>query len=325
MIEMKKIIIKEGPLVLIKNIIISEIISSIILYFASFAENYEILYRSMSASLLPRYDIFIMIAFSLFQILLILFVFMRWYFSYFVFEGESCLKITGVFMRRKRYFLLKSVASIESSEHIAERFIRHGSITIAFNQGNPIKIRNVEHYEERISELKSFINLHSAKEKLSLVHLLSLSESEHLEFKETLRFDTKQNIVSRDIERASLKTIAGFLNSGGGVLLLGVGDDKKIFGLARDYETLKRKDADGFESFLMALVKNSLGVEFCQSLDIIFENIEGKEISLVRIGSGFKPAYLTHEGKEEFFIRTGNSTHSLSIREAEEYVRKRWG
>ena len=64
--------------------------------------------------------------------------------------------------------------------------------------------------------------------------LIAAGESATLEFKSTLRWDLRAGKTSPAIERASLKTISAFLNTNGGILLIGVRDDGTVEGIESD-------------------------------------------------------------------------------------------
>ena len=53
------------------------------------------------------------------------------------------------------------------------------------------------------------------------------------------------------IEKVAARTVAGFMNAQGGLLVIGVDDDGKPLGLDRDLATLGRKDLDGFQQTLV--------------------------------------------------------------------------
>jgi len=72
--------------------------------------------------------------------------------------------------------------------------------------------------------------------------LIAGGESGSLEFKQTMRWDTKLQKRSTEVQRASMKTVCAFLNSGGGTLLIGVADTGKPTGLEDDLQ-----DRDGAE------------------------------------------------------------------------------
>ena len=64
--------------------------------------------------------------------------------------------------------------------------------------------------------------------------LIKRGESKTLEFKSTLRWNLKEDRKDQAVTRAVLKTIAAFLNTEGGDLLIGVADDGSIVGIEQD-------------------------------------------------------------------------------------------
>lgn len=158
-----------------------------------------------------------------------------------------------------------------------------------------------------------------------LPSLIRSGEDEQVEFKSTARWDLRANKVNRVLSDIVAQTIAGFANSGGGSLLIGVDDDGRIVGLGFDYETLKRKDRDGFAQFITTLVSDRLGSENCRFVHLLFAEIEGQDVCRVIIEPADAPVYL-HDGKQaRFFLRTGNTTRDLDAREVIQYALSRWG
>ena len=153
--------------------------------------------------------------------------------------------------------------------------------------------------------------------------LIQRGESAELEFKTSLRWDVRQNKLNRDLESVVIKTVAGFLNSElGGVLLLGVDDRGNVVGLQNDYSTLKKQDRDGFENFLLTLLLDAYGKEVSMLIRIDFHDFQGNDIC--RISSRPAPKAVFLKEGEQLFIRTGNSTRQLSTREAIDYCKMRW-
>lgn len=60
------------------------------------------------------------------------------------------------------------------------------------------------------------------------------------------RRDLRENQPSKVMEDAVVKTVAGFLNTDGGTVLIGVGPDRQVLGLTYDYPRVKQPNADGF-------------------------------------------------------------------------------
>lgn len=155
--------------------------------------------------------------------------------------------------------------------------------------------------------------------------LIQAGESKTIEFKSTARWDIKEKRINKTLEHIIIKTVAAFLNTAGGSLLIGVDDEGKILGLANDYKTLgKKQDKDGFENWLTTLLLDNIGKDFSPFIHIDFYIIDGKEICKIAIKEAPGPAYVKEGTAETLFIRTGNSTRSLTTREAVEYCKQKW-
>ena len=161
--------------------------------------------------------------------------------------------------------------------------------------------------------------------EIDLEALIAAGESSTIEFKSSARWDFKEERPSKLLEAVIVKTLAGFMNSGGGVLLIGVSDDGAVVGLERDFATLsKRPDRDGYQQFLVHLVSRDMGAETCACLSISFHPVRGMEVCRVSIEPGPKPVYIEDGAATRFFVRTGNLTQELSTRASAEYIAERW-
>lgn len=164
--------------------------------------------------------------------------------------------------------------------------------------------------------LKSNVN-----ENSTLSQLIKQGESTYLEFKSTLRWNIRTAKKDVAIEHANLKTIAAFLNSSGGTLLIGVRDDGSIEGI----ETDAFSDNDKFLLHLWNLIKSYLGQEFCPFIDTKLETYGNKNVCIVRCLPANRPAFLRQTGfEEEFYIRTGPSSSKLGISDALKYISDRF-
>ncbi len=159
----------------------------------------------------------------------------------------------------------------------------------------------------------------------SILKLLEEGESQTVEFKSSLKYDYRQVKTNKSLEFIALKTIAGFLNADGGILLIGVNDYSEVLGLANDYWTLKHKDKDGFQQRIIQIVSNVLGTDICQLLHITFHSINDKEICCINIDPSRKPVYIQEGNRTVFYLRTGNVTKPLNTKETVEYLKPRIG
>ncbi len=93
---------------------------------------------------------------------------------------------------------------------------------------------------------------------IDVAALLEKGESDRVEFKETARWNVRDDKKDARMEQVVAKTVAAFLNSSGGTLLIGVDDDGRVHGLDRDFATLRTPDADRFELWLRDMLTASL-------------------------------------------------------------------
>jgi predicted HTH transcriptional regulator len=155
--------------------------------------------------------------------------------------------------------------------------------------------------------------------------LIADGESEHVEFKAGARWDIERGCVSRAIEDAVTRAIAGFLNHAGGSLLIGVTDDGEICGIDADRRTLRDADRDGYERFIIGLVRTRIGGEACPLVHVTFHVCAGRDVCRVIVEAAGTPTYVHDGATSRLFVRLGNSTRELDVREAMEYVSYRFG
>lgn len=156
-----------------------------------------------------------------------------------------------------------------------------------------------------------------------LAAILAEGEGERIEFKACARWDAQLGRVNRALEAAVARTIAGFLNHEGGTLLIGVTDTGDIAGLQADYQTLKRRDRDGFQQFLMGLVQSKLGGHTCAQVHVEFCEVRGMDVCRITVEPSRIAVYFQDGTVARYFVRTGNGTRELDAREAIAHVARR--
>ncbi|OQY25732.1 MAG: hypothetical protein B6I37_00335 [Desulfobacteraceae bacterium 4572_35.2] len=157
-----------------------------------------------------------------------------------------------------------------------------------------------------------------------LTALISHGENDRVEFKSSFRWDHKQNGVNKALEHSVLKTIAAFMNSEGGCLLIGINDDGEAVGLEKDFTTLKTKNRDGFEVAIMTAIASKLGTPQCSKVTILFHTINTMEICHILVIKASKAVFVEERKDTKFFLRTGGGTKELNIKEASEYIADHW-
>ena len=179
---------------------------------------------------------------------------------------------------------------------------------------------------------KRFFYRVNRMEMPTLESLLEDDENRYLEFKSSLRWDYRQEKTNPDLEKVILKTLAAFGNTDGGILLIGIDDDKNIIGLEKDFQTLKRKDSDFYEIHLRNLLHREMGVKYVSKhIRTQFETTaEGLVVCKIKVIPADEPQFLTVKDKngnpdEKFYVRSGNSSQEIkSMAEVNDYINKRF-
>ena len=152
-----------------------------------------------------------------------------------------------------------------------------------------------------------------------LHQLAGNGETDNVEFKSTLRCNLHTGKADKKMENACLKTIAAFLNSNGGVLLVGVDDDGNALGLADDKFSNEDKQLLHWNN----LVKSHLGVEYAQFIRASMEDLNGQRILLIQSITSPRPVFFARDNDEVFYVRAGNATQQLKPSEILAYIDQR--
>lgn len=158
----------------------------------------------------------------------------------------------------------------------------------------------------------------SIEGEFDLSAVVTNGESEAVEFKSTLR--TNLHTGNRDprMELTVLKTLAGFLNTSGGMLIIGVADDGSPVGIQAD----DFGNEDKMSLHLVNIVKARLGVHAMTSLHAHFDDHDDCRVMVVKCRRASVPVFLKDGDTERFYIRTGPSTTELSASQTQEYIKQ---
>lgn len=162
-----------------------------------------------------------------------------------------------------------------------------------------------------------------AEQRRTTAELISAGESHVVEFKETARYNAHTSAADKNLEHAVVKSVAGFLNAGGGVLLIGVHDEQRPTGLDVDYQTTGNRGRDGFENWLVTKLEQELGRPAIASfVRVSFDAFVEGDVCRVDVKPSDRAVYVGDAA--EFFVRMGNSTRPYNTRDALEYIQTRW-
>ena len=161
------------------------------------------------------------------------------------------------------------------------------------------------------------------EQRRTTTELIEAGESKNVEFKQTARYNSHTGKADKKLEHSVLKSVAGFMNASGGVLLVGVHDNQTPTGMADDYSTTGNNGRDGFENWLVTQLERELGKSPTATLvDVAFEEFPEGDVCRIDVRPSPKAVYLGDDA--DFYVRMGNSTRLYNTRDAMEYIRSRW-
>ena len=151
-------------------------------------------------------------------------------------------------------------------------------------------------------------------------------ESKVVEFKSTGRKNLHTEKKDPRIEWAIVKTLAGFMNSSGGTLLVGVADDGSVVGIEQDYPFLKKPDPDAWELWLTELITESMGTLAATELSVEIAEQDGGVVARIDVGPAAEPVFAKAKGEkvDHFYTRVNNSTRELLGHDLMQYLDHRW-
>ena len=158
------------------------------------------------------------------------------------------------------------------------------------------------------------------EDDVDLKELISSGETDAVEFKSTLRMNLHTKNVDPRMGHSVLKTLAGFLNSKGGTLVVGVSDDGTPVGIEAD----EFPNEDKMSLHLVNIVNRSMGPDAWIKMHANFDDYECHRVLVVHCEQSRAPVYLKEGNEEGFYVRTGPSTIKLPVSQVQDYISQRF-
>jgi len=157
--------------------------------------------------------------------------------------------------------------------------------------------------------------------KVSVSKLIECGEGHNVEFKETLEYDVKLNRHNPNLNKECLRTIAAFLNTDGGTLLIGVKDNGEVTGIDQDLQYVQRKNRDGFELKLRSLMRNRFAPFPSGKVKLNFEKLAKGTVCRIDVDQASLNQIIHLDN--EVYIRDGNMTVKLTGRDLTDWIQQR--
>jgi hypothetical protein len=132
--------------------------------------------------------------------------------------------------------------------------------------------------------------------------------------------------MQKSLARSATKTIAAFLNTAGGTLLIGVDDSGKVLGIEPDFQDLGkgRQNSDGWLHSLNEAIVNALGAEVWNAVHVSLVPYGQETVAVIRCARRAVETWHREDGRERFYIRTSNTTRELTGSSVPRYIREHW-
>ena len=158
-------------------------------------------------------------------------------------------------------------------------------------------------------------------EAVDLIDMIRDGESDVVEFKSTLRTNLHTNKPDKKIEYTVLKTLAGFLNTKGGTLVIGVSDDGTPVGIEAD----NFPNPDKMSLHLTNIVNAQLGPTAMTLIHTSFDDFENSRVLVANCQRSPTEVYVRDGNVQRFYVRTGPATTELTGSNMVEYITQRYG
>lgn len=238
-------------------------------------------------------------------------------------------------------FILQALLFLDSEYKNLPRVIltgdEHAFDFSRFSGKEKVFKKDPEDIEKLFQKIDEFQEKHEERLKTDdereFYKIIEQTENNKLEFKSSLQYCIKENKENKDLRFEVLKTLAAFANTDGGTLLIGVEDNREIYGLENgDFKTIDPTNPyDAYKLLIDNLIGSKFGNAFHRILEPVkFYTIQDKTICKVVVKSKYiEPIYITKKvpdkrSYEAFFIRAQASSRELNNEEQEKYVQLNW-
>ena len=269
------------------------------------------------------FDLLVALVMTALQVLIIGISFAVWYFPVYEIGPQRIIYRRGGFLNDKLLVLIGEITHITMHQGPLARRFDYGTIFL-HTAHKKIALKDIPDPERLVAFLEDLVHeaqrVPATPAPQSLTALIADGENQFVEFKASINWDYHQQRVNKALALPVMKNVAGFMNSSGGSLLIGVTDEGEIVGLQPDLDTMHRGDADGYENHFNNHFGNMIGLEYRRYVRLTFPELEEKMICLVEVRPGDEPVFLRHKGQEEFYIRAGNGSRPLPVSKATRYI-----
>ena len=323
--ERREFTIRKTPFLFLKWLVVIEFFFALLPFLAVILINLRPSYEGTPLAGTVSYNLLLAIGMTTLQVLILAISFAAWYFPVYHVNRQRILLRRSNLFEDKKVVDTQTLNQIEIKQGRLARRLDYGTLVLtcagAAERAHINHVPNPADYAGQIEDMVDLEETVAPPPELPAVgELIAGGENQYVEFKSSLMWDCRRQMVNKALYGPVMKNIAGFMNAKGGALLIGVDDDGRVLGLDPDYQAIKKPDSDGFENVFNMAFNKMIGVEYRRFVDLTFPAIDGKEICVVAVRPSLQPAYLQARGNETFYLRAGNASVPLTVSQAARYI-----
>jgi hypothetical protein len=321
----EEITIRKTPFLFLRRLFIIEFFFAILPFLVVMLLNVRDSYNDSTLSGTMSYSLAVAIGMATIQVLIIAVSFAAWYIPAYRADQRRVVYSRSGLFEEKILVQTPSIGSIDVKQGWLGRRLDYGTlIVLDRQQQDRARIKDIPNpatYSEKIMRLVGPARAAPLlSEPKSIDELLRGGENQYVEYKSSLMWDYRQQVVNKALYEPVMKNLVAFMNTTGGILLIGVADDGQVLGLEPDFRSMKKPDSDGFENVFSMAFNKMIGAEYRRFVEVTFPEPGGKEICMLSVRPSSEPAYIVHRGKEAFYIRAGNGSQPLTVSQAARYI-----
>jgi hypothetical protein len=321
----EEIVIKTTPVVFLKRLVAIELFFALSTTLLALWIDIPDAYTDLQLERFGSLTLLVSIAITTVQILIVAAAFITWYFDKYTVSKDAILHQKGSFFGVSDVVKPQALAEVNAKQSKLGRTFNYGTLELVTIDGDkPRRLHNLPNPYHQAEIIKSLI----APKQLDInrqlqqpiLDMIAAGEGQYVEFKSSFSWDYRRQRINKDLNKAVMKNVVGFMNTTGGAILMGVDDEGQILGLEKEMKTQGKPNRDGFENGFNMVFNKMVGAEFRHYLVVEFKEFDQKTVCRVLVMPSPQPVYLNHNNNEEFYIRTGNSSQPLTVSKAVNYI-----
>lgn len=321
--------LKPSPLMYVFNVLVIELLFALgpVLLLTLFGSS-EVAYRELSLADMVSYPVLVTATVAVIQAFIIIAAFVLWYGRVYIIDAEDVVLQGGALFGRRHLTQKQAIERIEVSQGRFGRKFDYGTVHLfTADSAESIRLKHISSPQYNARQIEQLLEppdeAVSAKQ-MSVAEMLVVGEGQYVEYKASFLWDYRRQSVNKELNVPAMKNVAAYMNSAGGVVLLGVDDNGVVLGLENDFRAINKPGIDGYENVLNMAFNRMIGAEFRHYLEIRFEEVDGQTVCMLAVSPSSYPVYLKHKGTEAFYVRTGNSSQPLELSQAVRYIQDRF-